>query len=152
MVERHTHETGHTSTAWEELVAEVERPEFFTKAACVGEDPELFYPHPSATAERELARAICAGCPVRNDCLEWAIEHNEREGIWGGLLKAERIEHIRARGIDGLNSTKAIQRRERLAKMPHIGVVSPKKMAAVLGVDERTALRDLKWLREKGVA
>ncbi|TMR13807.1 WhiB family transcriptional regulator [Nonomuraea turkmeniaca] len=48
-------------------------------------------------AGEDLAKAICAGCPVRGDCLRWALEHGERWGIWGGLNPRER-RHLRRRG------------------------------------------------------
>jgi WhiB family redox-sensing transcriptional regulator len=57
--------------------------------ACRREDPELFFPpevelvEDRRARERE-ARAICAGCPVRLACLEWAIATGQRLGIWGG--------------------------------------------------------------------
>ena len=48
----------------------------------------LFFPaRGDSTAE---AKAICARCPVRNECLEYALEHHEKFGIWGGLSERER--------------------------------------------------------------
>jgi WhiB family redox-sensing transcriptional regulator len=54
---------------------------------CVGEDPEIFFKGGGTTAK---AKAICAACPVRQECLELGLEHDERFGIWGGLTWAER--------------------------------------------------------------
>ena len=45
----------------------------------------------------KTARAICERCPVRFECLEYALESNEREGIWGGLAPWERREIRRRR-------------------------------------------------------
>lgn len=65
-------------------------------AACSGESGVLFYPpaRPERRAARlrreSRARAVCAGCPVRGDCLQHAIDHVERYGIWGGLTDRER--------------------------------------------------------------
>lgn len=50
--------------------------------------------------ERELrAKAVCAGCPLHGDCLEWAIKHNEK-GVWGGTNVEDRrvIKRRRSRG------------------------------------------------------
>ena len=62
--------------------------------ACHG-NPEPFYDDhrilsgPHIKAERE-AKALCAGCPIRDDCLARAIKHDEQHGIWGGLTPDER--------------------------------------------------------------
>lgn len=37
-----------------------------------------------------IAKAVCAGCPVVDDCLSFAIETNQPDGIWGGLDRSER--------------------------------------------------------------
>lgn len=51
-----------------------------------GDDPKL----PMKRAEVEAAKAICHACPVRSDCLEYALVANERWGVWGGLTAPER--------------------------------------------------------------
>ncbi|MDX3770668.1 WhiB family transcriptional regulator [Streptomyces sp. NBC_01707] len=64
-----------------------------TQAACRGEDPDLFFPIGStgpALVQTEEAKAVCRGCPVRELCLEWAMEHGQDSGVWGGLGEAER--------------------------------------------------------------
>ena len=58
------------------------------RALCVGWDPEAFFP-PNDDAARET-RDICAACPVRGQCLAYAVIANERFGIWGGLDPQER--------------------------------------------------------------
>lgn len=65
------------------------------KAACRGIDPEIFYP--SFDEEAEEAKAICAGCPVQQVCLEYALSHRERDGVWGGLTERERRRALRQR-------------------------------------------------------
>ena len=37
-----------------------------------------------------LAKMICSGCPVRNDCLDWAIRTDDKWGLYGGLTPQER--------------------------------------------------------------
>ncbi|CAL9337204.1 WhiB family transcriptional regulator [Streptomyces sp. enrichment culture] len=63
------------------------------EAACVGEDPEIFFPLSDSAApgsEASLARAICRRCPVLLDCRTWAIERGEDDGIWGATTAAQR--------------------------------------------------------------
>lgn len=62
-------------------------------AACADEDPELFFPitHGGpAVAQTERAKAVCAGCPVRDECLAWALEAGMDYGIFGGRTADER--------------------------------------------------------------
>jgi hypothetical protein len=65
-----------------------------TLAACRGLDPELFFPERGDAFTARNAQAVCATCPVAEQCLEFAIEVGETEGIWGGLsgrqLRQER--------------------------------------------------------------
>jgi len=70
------------------------------RSSCIGEDPELFFPVGStgaALAQTAKAIEICAGCPVRAECLEWALETCQDAGVWGGLGEEERREIRRAR-------------------------------------------------------
>ena len=63
-------------------------PGWMQRGACVGaSDPDLWYPTRGQSAEP--AKQICARCPVREDCLVWALE-NEDYGVWGGLSSKER--------------------------------------------------------------
>jgi len=57
-------------------------------AACRGIDPDVFYP--VSDEEADEAKAICDQCAVRESCLEHALSHREREGIWGGTTERER--------------------------------------------------------------
>jgi WhiB family redox-sensing transcriptional regulator len=66
------------------------------RAACRGPQQSAFFP-PAVTErkderlEREVrAKAICASCPVRQQCLEYALRIREPHGIWGGLNEVER--------------------------------------------------------------
>jgi WhiB family transcriptional regulator, redox-sensing transcriptional regulator len=64
-------------------------------AACRGVDPEIFYP--VAEEEADVAKSICAQCPVRQTCLEYALAHRERDGVWGGATEKERRRILRQR-------------------------------------------------------
>lgn len=65
------------------------------RAACRGVDPDIFYP--ASDEEAEAAKAICAQCPVREACLEYALANRERDGVWGGATERERRRLIRQR-------------------------------------------------------
>ena len=66
------------------------------RANCMGVDPDLFFPD-RGTSTRE-AKEVCRGCVVREECLEYAITHSEKFGIWGGLSERER-RRIRRRRV-----------------------------------------------------
>lgn len=52
------------------------------------ERDRLFFPSQGGDTKR--GKAICADCPVRQECADYAIEHRELFGIWGGLSERER--------------------------------------------------------------
>jgi WhiB family redox-sensing transcriptional regulator len=61
--------------------------------ACLSADPDLFFPiSTSGPAQRQIARAkmICAGCGVRQECLQFAMSHDQLYGIWGGTTAEDR--------------------------------------------------------------
>ena len=69
-------------------------------AACVGEDPELFFPtgrSASAKLQAEEAKRVCVRCEVREACLEWALETGADHGVWGALDEDERTALRRRR-------------------------------------------------------
>jgi WhiB family redox-sensing transcriptional regulator len=66
-------------------------------ARCRGIDPEVFYPVSDDEEAAEEAKAICALCPVREPCLEFALATREKNGIWGGLTERERRRVLRRR-------------------------------------------------------
>ena len=59
---------------------------------CAGMDPGKFFPPQgtSSKAVRLLILETCSYCPVREDCLQYAIETGEDEGIWGGMTARDR--------------------------------------------------------------
>jgi len=72
-------------------------------AVCHGASAAVFYP-PSTTETRDeraaresAARALCGQCPVRETCLEYALQVQEPYGIWGGLIELERRRLLRRR-------------------------------------------------------
>lgn len=69
-------------------------------AACIEVVDEVsFFPDPEDLAGTARAKAVCAGCPVAAECLTWAIETNQSEGIWGGHTAKER-RSVRRRWLE----------------------------------------------------
>lgn len=63
-------------------------PRQWDGALCAQSDPDAWFPekgHPSTTAIR-----ICQACPLRQACLDYAVENGERYGIWGGMSERNR--------------------------------------------------------------
>jgi WhiB family transcriptional regulator, redox-sensing transcriptional regulator len=61
--------------------------------ACLHADPDLFFPISAvgrAVDQIARAKAICAGCPVRRECLEFAYINAPVQGVWGGTTLDER--------------------------------------------------------------
>jgi WhiB family redox-sensing transcriptional regulator len=73
-----------------------------SRAACLAADPELFFPGGTTALAGEQAveaKAVCAGCPVRRECLDWALVTKQDHGVWGGLDEFERrAERRQVRG------------------------------------------------------
>lgn len=62
-------------------------------AACRSADPELFFPVSASGPAREqaaAAKAICAACRVRRECLAFAVRTGQLHGVWGGTTEEER--------------------------------------------------------------
>ena len=58
------------------------------RALCAQTDPEAFFPEKGGSTRE--AKKVCTGCEVKGECLEYALENDERFGIWGGLSERER--------------------------------------------------------------
>ena len=57
-------------------------------ALCAQTDPEAFFPEKGGSTRE--AKKICTSCEVKAQCLEYALQNDERFGIWGGLSERER--------------------------------------------------------------
>ena len=75
----------------------IQDPDWQNRANCLGVDPDLFFPERGASTRE--AKAVCRGCVVRGDCLEYALANGEKFGIWGGLSERERRRIRRARAL-----------------------------------------------------
>lgn len=69
----------------------------FPLALCTDVDPDIFFPHPHDREGFFEAMSICLGCVHRNECAEFAIEHEITDGVFGGLGPEQR-RLIRKRG------------------------------------------------------
>lgn len=70
-----------------------------SRAVCPQTDPEAFYPEKGGSTKE--AKRICLGCPVQKQCLQWALDTDERFGVWGGLSERERRRLKRGIRPDG---------------------------------------------------
>ena len=59
-------------------------------SVCADRTDVDFFPSPDDIGAIASARAVCGSCPVRDDCLAFALETNQSDGIWGGYTPAER--------------------------------------------------------------
>lgn len=67
-------------------------------ALCAQTGPEFFFPAPGSSTRE--AKQLCGACEGRRACLEYALDNDERFGVWGGLSEKER-ERLRRRGPAG---------------------------------------------------
>lgn len=74
---------------------------WMTGAACVGRDPEMFFPNHKRWLPPEASEAVlvCRACPVRRQCLELALAMDTQYGVWGGLIPLDR-SRVRRRAGD----------------------------------------------------
>ncbi|MGB6577696.1 MAG: WhiB family transcriptional regulator [Streptosporangiaceae bacterium] len=78
-------------------------------AACQFADPDLFFPISSSGpsgAQVAQAKAICAGCTVRHECLAFALRTHQVHGVWGGLSEEERYR-LRSAALAGVERGQA---------------------------------------------
>ncbi len=64
-------------------------------ALCAQTGPEFFFPEPGSSTRE--AKRLCGACDMRAACLEYALSHDERFGVWGGLSEKERYALGRGR-------------------------------------------------------
>ena len=73
--------------------AEADSASWQSRAACLHCDPDMFFPiAPSGPALQQIeqAKAVCARCPVRRECLQYALATRQVHGVWGGTSEEER--------------------------------------------------------------
>jgi len=72
--------------------------EWMARGLCTNVPPSRFFPSDGAGVE--LARKVCADCPVREACLEHALEQRIDHGVWGGCSERERRRILKHRRSD----------------------------------------------------
>jgi WhiB family redox-sensing transcriptional regulator len=83
-----TVDVGEPIDLFDEQAEELTELAWQERALCAQTDPEAFFPEKGGSTRE--AKKVCLGCDVRGDCLEYALAHDERFGIWGGLSERER--------------------------------------------------------------
>jgi WhiB family transcriptional regulator, redox-sensing transcriptional regulator len=76
-----------------EVMAAASQP-WWADAVCAQTDPEVFFPEPGGS--HRAAVVVCRRCAVQAECLSWALEHDQRFGVWGGKTELERRRMRRA--------------------------------------------------------
>ena len=71
--------------------------DWMVRGSCAKEPPALFFPSDGAGVE--VARRICAGCPVQQECLEYALRNRIDHGVWGGCSERERRRILKRRRL-----------------------------------------------------
>jgi WhiB family redox-sensing transcriptional regulator len=73
-------------------IPSMDMPRWTAYASCKDPnfDPNWWWPEKSDDPLAPVAMAICRSCKVRDLCLDYAIQHKEQHGIWGGLMPSSR--------------------------------------------------------------
>jgi WhiB family transcriptional regulator, redox-sensing transcriptional regulator len=69
------------------------RAGWWSRAACLTSDPDLFFPVSSsglALSQVRRAKAICSRCEIRQACFDYSLRAGPIQGIWGGTTEEER--------------------------------------------------------------
>lgn len=113
-------------------------PAWRDQGACRGADPALWFPERGQSCVE--AKTICAGCPVRGECLDFALDLGEKFGIWGGKSERERrrMRPARRTGVSAWSDERRRQVRSMAA-----GGISVTAIARQLSVSPRTVHRYL---------
>ena len=69
-------------------------PEWMADGLCAQVDPELWFPEKGGSTRE--AKAVCGRCEVRPECLAYALAHDDRFGVWGGVAERDRRRMTRA--------------------------------------------------------
>ncbi|MHB8671244.1 MAG: WhiB family transcriptional regulator [Acidimicrobiales bacterium] len=82
------------------------------RAACRSSSPELFFPAGAtgmAVSDMEEAKAVCSGCVVRRECLDFALATNQEFGVWGGTTEEDRRTLRRNRPASAVRSVEGVR-------------------------------------------
>jgi len=107
-------------------------PEWMADGLCAQVDPELWFPEKGGSTRE--AKAVCGRCEVRPECLAYALAHDDRFGVWGGVAERDRRRMTRA------TRARVPDRRTGLVRQLATRLTDP-EIAARLGCSPRTVLR-----------
>lgn len=118
-------------------------------AACVGQGDLMFGPPAELSTEmarREAeAKRVCARCPVKDPCLDYALEIRSPHGVWGGVGEAERRRRLRSTRVpyptEMLGEEDLVAIEARLAQG-----ATQRQVAAEMGINPNTISRALRRL------
>jgi len=113
-------------------------PEWMTGGVCAQVDPDLWFPEKGGSTRQ--AKALCARCPVHPECLAYALEHDERFGIWGGASERDRHRMKRTTTRTPGAPVRAPDPRTGVIRQLATTLTDP-EIAARLGCSSRTVLR-----------
>ena len=123
-----------------------------THAACVGVDPDLFYPERGE--DSRPAKAVCAECIVATECLEYALANRETYGIWGGRSENQREQIRKERRAAGqLNARQeaAEQINRRVLAALQNGATTCTRVAELTAITRQSVRHSLHRLRDAGL-
>lgn len=127
-------------------------PTWRARAACRGADPNLFFPERGESTA--AAKAVCNGCPVASECLDYALDAGEKHGIYGGKSEKERRSIRRRRrnaertarvdvNVTGADMASEAARRDTVHRLYRSGMTAA-AVAAATGISESTVWRLLR--------
>ncbi|MGV9891676.1 WhiB family transcriptional regulator [Streptomyces sp. NPDC003395] len=129
-------------------------------AACAQVDADLFFPlgdNQLARQQAAQAKEICMGCPVRQSCLQWALNSRQDHGVWGGLTAQERHAIHQRSGDSNWARRRNVaddlfaNRLEEFTALVEQGL-SGAELAEALGTNVQTVNRLLERIAAKAVA
>ncbi|WP_405589744.1 WhiB family transcriptional regulator [Streptomyces sp. NBC_01190] len=121
-------------------------------------DPAIFFPYPEEMDKIRAAKALCAQCPVRQTCLDAALENGDTHGIRGGLTGEERapmhtrlparLDYSRVNAaVAGRDIHLTSAERQAVIHAAYRHGVPAHRLASILKVDEETAQKRYREIR-----
>lgn len=80
------------------MKAQAVETEWMSAGNCADKPPSLFFPSDGVGVD--VARKVCEGCPVKSECLEYALTNRIDHGVWGGTSERERRRILKARAAE----------------------------------------------------
>lgn len=121
-------------------------PSWRQEASCQGMDGELFFPvgsSPEAVRQTKEAKQVCGRCPVKDDCLVWAMRTRQAAGVWGGKTENERrtMQNRRVKAQERARNGKSAMDHildHRLEEFLQLKGLTPKGIADAMGTNVQT--------------